>query len=200
MKKRVLRLGLISIFLVITSAFAETGTNLDKFVNIINSDRGLKISVPSNRLAIASESIKKLNSILIEALKQTNSLNKDVIHVSDMYKVIRYIKQNYHHMWLKAYGSEKWYKLKRLGWRVSDASQSGIHYVNNNGATSRILGLSAVQEIIYPIYSFYTLADMSIQNIKNKSDKALAYTKWNKRVEKATEMLNKILIYKDIRN
>lgn len=184
-----------SFALLTTSALAETGSSLDNFVEVINSDAGLEQNVTPENLVAGSEAVETLNAILVEAIQATGVANLGDITYAGLKEVLSYIQTNHYDEWMRAYGSETWGKTgkrRNTKWFVISGSETGFHTVNNNGADSELMTVAST------IYALFEANDQTrLDSVKKGGHKRKIQAEITRRRINALNTLNSYLTSED---
>lgn len=125
---------------IANSEYGNTGTGLDKIIDIINTDQRLVRRVSPESLEIASESANQMNAIILEAIYMKGVANDERINTADVRSINDYIHDNYYEQWLNLHGDDE------------NGIESGFHYVQNNGARTVLYGVNAINHVADGIY------------------------------------------------
>jgi len=148
---KTLKVALISSLI---SFYPSFGSGLDLIFNIVSSEKRLQKRVPQEDIAIALESAKRMNEIILEAIYQTGVANDKKISPADVREINKYIVKNYYDEWVQLHGDdEKGY-------------ETGYHLIQKDGARKKLFGKNAINKVFdsiyhlgYPLYSNRWLAN-----------------------------------------
>jgi len=118
----------------------ETGTSLDKIVNVILNDRGLNRYIPKSDLREGARCANEMNKLLVKAIKDTAVANDGIITTADVRTLNNYLVKNYEEEWAELHGDDE------------DDYETGYHRVQNDGATTRMFGRNVMNTIADGIY------------------------------------------------
>lgn len=121
-------------------ALTMTGTGFDRLVNTILNDPGLKANVSAANIQTAAAAANTMNGYLVEAIKETGVAWDKTISAADLQDVNRYLEDNYQWAWADAHGNDE------------GTTETGFHLVQDDGATSRLFGHNAIDEVADQIY------------------------------------------------
>jgi hypothetical protein len=119
---------------------AETGTGLDKIIEIIDTDSTLNSRVTGDAIEEAIYSADRMNSIILEAIFENGLANDKEISTSDAREINNFIYTNYSEEWKTLHGDDE------------DGVESGFHLVQNNGARTKLFGKNAINRVADSIY------------------------------------------------
>ncbi len=150
MKRRVFLKSLLSVpfvgLMIPTASFATneeiTGntSGLNKIIEIIKNDKGLKKKVDPVDIQEAIECAQRMNDIIIEAIINTGVGNDKEISIADTREINDYIFKNYHDEWVVLHGDDE------------EDEESGFHKVVNDGAKTKLFGKNAINKVADSIY------------------------------------------------
>ncbi|RUM58247.1 MAG: hypothetical protein DSY60_02370 [Persephonella sp.] len=118
----------------------ETGTGLDKVIDIIFNDKGLQLKCSTGDLREAAKSANEMNKILIEAINAIDALEDKKITKDEIFKINRYIVENYGDVWQKLHGNDE------------EGKETGFHKVVKNGAKTKLFEKNAINKVFDGIY------------------------------------------------
>jgi len=177
MKRRSFLQGLCvvpAIGLVPTLGFAEenaenitppTSSGLDKVITIIQEDKRLNRRVDSADIAVAIDSAKKMNKILLEAIINTGVANDKKISTADTREINDYIFHHYNAQWIELHGDDE------------DGEETGFHKVVNDGARTRLFGRNALNKIFDSIYHLGFDSHLKNRLLNEDGNKNASYKK-----------------------
>jgi len=119
----------------------ESGTGLDKVVEIIYSDSGLQKQISTGSMRVGARSANVMNALLLEAITQTNAGSSGEFTTDDMRQVNRYLVANHASAWQTAHGSDE-----------DDDAEQGYHKVQYNGAKTRLYESNAINRVFGGVY------------------------------------------------
>ena len=124
----------------VQEVIGETGTGLDKVVEIIYKDKGLQKRVATNDLRDAARCANEMNKIIVEAVYATGAIDDGVITKDEVWEINDYIVQNYGNVWKQLHGDDK------------EGIETGFHKVVKNGAKTKLFGKNAINRIFDGLY------------------------------------------------
>ena len=153
----------------ISEIVGETDTELDRVIDIIYNDKGLKKRISTGDMRVGAYSANEMNKLILNAIDATNSGTTGKITIEDAKAINRYLVENYSSEWIELHGDDE------------DDIETGFHRVQKDGAKSRIFGKNAINRVFDGIYhlGFETPFDNRLVNEdgnKNVSFKNIA--KW----------------------
>jgi hypothetical protein len=124
----------------IQEVIGESGTGLDRVVEIIYSDEGLQRHISTGDMRIGATSANTLNRMLLEAIEETNAGASGAFTTDNMHAINNYLVSYYTEAWATAHGSDK------------ENSETGYHKVKNDGAIYQIFDKNAINSVFEGIY------------------------------------------------
>ncbi len=121
-------------------AEGTTGTGLDRLVSVITTDKGLTAEISTGEIYEGATAADDMNQIIVEAIRATGAANNGRIDVADVYAINGYIQDTYADQWVTLHGDDEC------------EEESGFHYVQNDGATSKLFGQMAIDTVADGIY------------------------------------------------
>ncbi len=126
---------------------ATTGTGLDRITETVVSDPGLLAGRPWSDIRGGAEAANNLNGLILQgiaALQQAGAADADTSRLSA--DEVRWINA-----WIRQDASRY---ASFVAWHGDDenGSETGFHLVQNDGATSKVFGLNAVNTVFDGIY------------------------------------------------
>ncbi len=118
----------------------ETGTGLDKVIDIIYNDQRLQKRKATNDLREAARCANEMNKIIVEAVYATGAIDDGVITKDEIWEINDYIVQKYGNRWKELHGDDE------------EGVETGFHKVVKNGAKTRLFGKNAINKIFDGIY------------------------------------------------
>lgn len=179
-------------------ASSATGTGLDQIVDIVLGDADLAAQTDPAEILEGAEAAEQLNEILVEAIVATGAADRGSLTPAGIKDIRAYIIENHGDEWLDLYGYEtrkKVGKRRRAKWVVLE--ETGIHLIQDDGATTELFGVNALRGVAYPIYSIYLPGDNNLDRFKRHAHLRGYWNKRNKAYAKAAEMLNQVLSEED---
>ncbi|MDD2891377.1 MAG: hypothetical protein PHQ95_00225 [Candidatus Gracilibacteria bacterium] len=149
----ILGLTAVSYTLGISYTYAEvigtSSTGLDRIIQVINNDEGLKnrIDIKKNPVTqedvdIGAKSADEMNKIILEAIKATGVANDGIINTADARDLNDYIYKNHYALWKTFHGDDD----KATG------IETGYHRVQNDGGNTVLYGENAINTVFDGIY------------------------------------------------
>jgi hypothetical protein len=114
---------------------------LKKIITIIKEDKNLNRKVDPADMEIAIECAERMNTIIIEAIRQTGAANDKKITTVDTREINDYIFHNYHDEWIEIHGDDE-----------ETGEETGFHKVRANGARTKLFGKNAINRVADSIY------------------------------------------------
>lgn len=185
-KKFLVAVAMVASLAVGANAYTQH-TGLDKVVKIIHTDKGLKYSTSAKDRHIAARSAKRMNNIIVSAIKRTGVARDGHISARDVKRLNHFIVAKHGKRWQRLHGDDKRIKLKGKKVKV----EYGYHLVQKNGAKRKLYGKNAINNVFDSIYhiGFKTKHKRKLMNEDGKR---------NKNFKKIAHYLNKVLA-KDLR-
>ncbi len=118
----------------------ETGTGLDRVIDIIFTDKRLSLKRSTNDLREAAINAKEMNRIIVEAVEITGAMNDGKITPDEVIEINKYIVDNYGDVWPQLHGDDE------------EGSETGFHKVVKNGAKTKLFGKNAINKVFDGIY------------------------------------------------
>lgn len=118
----------------------ETNTNLDKVVDIIYNDDGLKNRISIGDMRVGAYSANEMNKLILKAIDATNSGNSGTISIDNAKAINRYLVDNYSSEWIELHGDDE------------NGIETGFHRVQKDGAKTEIFGKNAINKVFDGIY------------------------------------------------
>lgn len=150
-----------------------TGTGLDKLIQIIGEDDGLRNNISALQIRGGAAAADKINHIIIDAIQATGALDDGHLTVAETYGLSDWIHANRRVEFIAAHGDDE------------GGEETGFHLVQGDGGASYLLGEEAVNTVMDGIYhiGFETTGDRFVNEDGNA----------NARVETVTYWLNELL-------
>ena len=119
----------------------STGTGLDRLVDTIVQDEGLNQRIATSEIIAGANAAADMNALIIESIRQTGVANDGEIGKYDMYDINAWLRENALETWTSLHGDDG-----------EEGKETGFHQVQNDGATSRLLGNNAVDTVADGLY------------------------------------------------
>lgn len=150
-----------------------TGTGLDKLIQIIGEDVGLRNNISATQIREGAAAADKLNHIIIDAIEATGAMDDGHLTVAETYDLSAWIRTNQSDAFIAAHGND------------GNMIETGFHLIQGNHGASYLLGESAINDVMDGIYhiGFGTMWDRFLNEDGNA----------NARVETVTYWLNELL-------
>ena len=118
-------------------------TGLDTLVDIIYTDEGLQANIPLEHMIAGAEAAATINELIVNAIRSEDLYSDGEISTSDIYAISDWIRANEsrYESFLAAHGDD-----------VNQFLEYGYHYVQNDGATTRLFGDNALDTVADGIY------------------------------------------------
>lgn len=150
-----------------------TGTGLDKLIQIIGEDVGLRNNISATQIREGAAAADKLNHIIIDAINATGAMDDGHLTVAETYDLSDWIKTNQKAAFLAAHGNDE------------NMIETGFHLIQGDHGASYLLGDSAIDTVMDGIY--HIGFDTKWDRFLNEDGNA------NARVETVTYWLNELL-------
>ncbi|RUM59716.1 MAG: hypothetical protein DSY66_05765 [Persephonella sp.] len=118
----------------------ETGTGLDKVIDIIFNDEGLQLKCSTGDLREAAKSANEMNKIIVEAVNAVGAMDDGKITKEEVLAINRYIVENYGNIWEKLHGDDE------------EGQETGFHKVVKDGSKTKLFGKNAINKVFDGIY------------------------------------------------
>ncbi len=118
----------------------ETGTGLDKVIDIIFNDEGLQLKCSTGDLREAARSANEMNKIIVEAVNAIGAMDDGKITKEEVLAINRYIVENYGDIWEKLHGDDE------------EGQETGFHKVVKDGSKTKLFGKNAINKVFDGIY------------------------------------------------
>ncbi len=150
-----------------------TGTGLDKLIQMIGEDVGLRNNISATQIREGAAAADKLNHIIIDAINATRAMDDGHVTVAETYDLSEWIRANAKSAFTAAHGNDE------------NMIETGFHLVQGDHGASYLLGESAIDTVMDGIYhiGFDTKWDRFVNEDGNA----------NARVETVTYWLNELL-------
>jgi hypothetical protein len=122
------------------TAEATTGTGLDRLVGIITNDKGLAANIATSEIYQGASSADAMNQIIVEAIRATGVANNGDINAADVRELNAYIQLHYAAEWAALHGDDEC------------EEESGFHFVQDDGGSSKLYGQMAIDTVADGIY------------------------------------------------
>lgn len=151
-----------------------TGTNLDMFIDVMLTDRGLLRRVPTSDLRAGAEAADAMNHLIVKAIMAEGLGNDGVLTTADIRTINNYIVANDQAEWIEHHGDDE------------DGEETGYHRVQNDGATTRMFADNVMNNIADGIYHLGFTSNNGDRLLNEDGNK-------NQRFEKVAWWLDSIL-------
>lgn len=150
-----------------------TGTGLDKLIQMIGEDDGLRNNISALQIRGGAAAADKINHIIVDAIQATGALDDGHLTVAETHALSDWIHANRKAEFIAAHGDDE------------NGIETGFHLVQGDGGASYLLGEEAVNTVMDGIYhiGFDTTGDRFVNEDGNA----------NARVETVTYWLNELL-------
>lgn len=105
-----------------------TGTGLDQVIDMIYDDRGLNYRLPAGDITAGATNADAMNVWIVQAIFETGVANDHGLTVADIREINGYLQTHAADQWIILHGDDE------------NASETGFHLVQNDGATSYLFG------------------------------------------------------------
>ena len=143
----------------------STGVGLDRLVEVIVSDHGLKDKISEADITAGAEAADAINALIKEAIIATGVAQNGMIKTSDIYEINAYIRENSdrYNAFVAAHGNDE------------GAAETGFHRVQNDGARLRIFDDNAVDTVADGLYHIgFEIKDGRLTNEDGDKNASLA--------------------------
>lgn len=150
-----------------------TGTGLDKLIQIIGEDVGLRNNISDLQIREGAAAADKINHIIVDAINATGAMDDGHLTVAETYDLSAWIHANRQAEFIAAHGDDE------------NGVETGFHLIQGDGGASYLLGDEAVNTVMDGIFhiGFDTAGDRFVNEDGNA----------NARVETVTYWLNELL-------
>lgn len=150
-----------------------TGTGLDKLIQMIGGDDGLRNNISALQIRGGAAAADKINHIIVDAIQATGALDDGHLTVAETYELSDWIHANRKAEFIAAHGDDE------------NGVETGFHLIQGDGGASYLFGEEAVNTVMDGIYhiGFDTTGDRFVNEDGNA----------NARVETVTYWLNELL-------
>jgi len=124
----------------IKEVVGETGTGLDRAIDIIYQDPGLQRRISTGDMREGAKSANIMNKLLIEAIDATDAGSAGYITASEAKAINQYLVENYADIWAQAHGDDE------------KDREFGFHKVQKDGAKTKLFGKNAINRVFDGIY------------------------------------------------
>jgi peroxiredoxin len=118
----------------------NTGTGLDQLVSIVTLDEGLNKKISTSDIHDGATAANQLNHLIVDSIRATGVANDGVITVSDVFDLNAWLRANHLEEWTSLHGDDEW------------DSETGFHLVQDDGATTKLFDLNAVNTVADGLY------------------------------------------------
>ena len=101
-----------------------TGTGLDRLVDLILTDPGLRENVDAAEIAAAAAAADAMNHLIVAAITQTGLANDGRLNTADLYDLNAWIQTWHGAEWVTLHGDDE------------ATAETGFHLVQNDGAST----------------------------------------------------------------
>ncbi|MEF8714298.1 MAG: hypothetical protein V5B39_12165 [Accumulibacter sp.] len=117
-----------------------THTGLDQLVSIVSSDPGLNMKISNADIRAGASAADQMNALIIEAIRATGVANNSDISAADVRDLNAYLRSHHAEQWRTLHGNDE------------DATETGFHLVQSDGATTRLFDKKAVDTVADGLY------------------------------------------------
>ncbi|MBD3798024.1 MAG: spherulation-specific family 4 protein [Campylobacterales bacterium] len=125
----------------ISEVVGETGTGLDRVVEIIYNDVGLNRRISIGDMRVGATSANRMNRLIVESIEATNAGSSGVFTVQNVKEMNAFLVSNYAQEWATLHGDDE-----------EEGEETGYHKVQNDGAKTKIFGKNAINKVFDGIY------------------------------------------------
>ena len=150
-----------------------TGTGLDKLIQLIGEDDGLRNNISDTQMRGGAAAADKINHIIVDAINATGAMDDGHLTVAETYDLSAWIHANREAEFVAAHGDDE------------NGVETGFHLIQGDGGASYLFGEEAVNTVMDGIFhiGFDTQGDRFVNEDGNA----------NARVETVTYWLNELL-------
>lgn len=150
-----------------------TGTGLDKLIQIIGEDDGLRNNISQTQIRGGAAAADRINHIIVDAINATGAMDDGHLTVAETYDISAWIHANRNAEFIAAHGDDE------------NGVETGFHLIQGDGGASYLFGEDAVNTVMDGIFhiGFDTQGDRFVNEDGNA----------NARVETVTYWLNELL-------
>ena len=150
-----------------------TGTGLDKLIQIIGEDVGLRNNISATQMREGAAAADALNHMIIDAINATGALDDGHLTVAETYDLSAWVRANRQAEFLAGHGNDE------------NGVETGFHLIQGDHGASYLLGDNAIDTVMDGIY--HIGFDTKWDRFLNEDGNA------NARVETVTYWLNELL-------
>ena len=145
-----------------------TGTALDQMIALIFVDRGLNKYIPLQDMREAARAADALNTLILEAIFQEGLANDGKLSVADARQINLYLVENHLTIWAELHGDDE------------EEKEWGYHYIQNDGATTRMFADNLFNSVLDGIYhlGFKTNKKYGLVNEDGNANKSFETVAW----------------------
>lgn len=118
----------------------DTGTGLDRAIDIIYTDRGLNKRISTGDMREGARSANEMNKLILEAVDATGSGSRGYFTVDEIKSINRYLVDNHADKWKNLHGDDE------------PDEEYGFHKVQKDGAKTKLFGKNAINRVFDGIY------------------------------------------------
>ena len=131
----------------------STGTGLDQLVGIMTSDSGLARNISAADLQAGASAADTMNGLILQAIRATGVANNGDLSIADMRDLNAWLRANALEPWTTLHGDDE------------TNSETGFHWVQDDGAKSQLYGRNAVDTVADGLYHLgFKIDDNRLQN------------------------------------
>ena len=119
----------------------ETGTGLDRIVEIIYKDRGSNRRISTGDMRVGANSANEMNKLIVESIQATNAGASGRFTVQNVKDMNAFLVENYADTWALLHGDDE-----------KEGEETGYHKVQSDGAKTRLFGKNAINKVFDGIY------------------------------------------------
>lgn len=145
-----------------------TDTVLDQMIELIFVDRGLNKRIPLHDMRQAARSADAMNVLILKAIVEEGLANDGVLSAADARQMNIYLVENHLDQWAELHGDDE----KDKEW--------GYHYIQNDGATTRMFAENLFNSVLDGIYhlGFKTNKRCQLVNEDGRANKSFEKVAW----------------------
>ena len=147
----------------------DTGTGLDRAINIIYSDPGLQKRISLGDIREGARCANIMNGLILEAIDETNANENGALSIRGVRDMNAYLFENYAERWAAVHGDDE-----------ETGEEYGFHKVQSDGAKTKLYGKNAINTVFDGIYHLgfqtpYRRRLVNEDGNKNATFKAVTY-------------------------
>ncbi len=125
----------------VTEVVGDTGTGLDRTIDVIYNDRGLQKRISLGDIREGARSANVMNRLILEAIDQTGANVGGKLTVEGVKDMNAYLVEYHAQLWATVHGDDE-----------ATGEEYGFHKVQSDGAKTKLYGKNAVNRVFDGIY------------------------------------------------